>query len=223
MSYQIIPALLTDDFETFRSRLKAVEPYFPLVQIDIADGEFVPVKNFADPTSISRIKTSVQYELHLMVAHPLAYIEAWKDAPNVRRVIFHVESKDDPREAIERILFYGFDAGIALNTETKTNAIEPHLDRVETVLFLGVRPGRSGAPFIPETIDKIRNFINVTLSLSKGNMGQRPKVAVDGGVSHETIPALKAAGAEVFCMSSELFEKHATVGAALAELKELLA
>ncbi|MBF8280489.1 MAG: ribulose-phosphate 3-epimerase [Candidatus Magasanikbacteria bacterium] len=211
---QLIPAILVHDAVTFAKRLHAVEAFVDLVQIDVLNNTFIERTSWADPAVIAKIETKIGFELHLMTAEPEVVAAQWKKVSNVRRVIFHLEATDDPARVIQAILKLGWKVGIAINPETPLGALELYLDRVEVVLFLGVHPGESGRVFLPETIERLREF---------SSRAKRPLVGIDGGVNHETIPALKAAGAELFYAGSEIFEKRASPEEAINELKTLIA
>lgn len=215
--YKIIPAILVPSKDEFVRRLREAEPFTDRVQLDILDGEFVSFDAFDNPEEIRTISTKLTFDLHLMVRSPMEEIEKWKDIPQVRRVIFHVESLDDPDEAdaiIQKIKSNGWKAGIALNPDTPIEIVEPCFPQVEIVLFMGVEPGRSEQTFLPKTMEKIQLLSERT---------KKPIIAVDGGVNHDTILPLKEAGVAVFYVGSELFEKHSSVEEAMTELKKLLA
>lgn len=197
----IIPAILAKDQTEFETRLRAAEAFTDIVQIDILDNTFVPFSSWADPAIIKTLDTPLRFELHLMVEDVEKYLNLWSPIPNVARAIFHVEAcngrDDDAGDLLGTIAFYGWDAGLAINPETPIDKIAPFVDKIDTALFLGVNPGQSGQPFQPAVIEKIRAF--------KAAHPNSPSVAVDGGVNADTIPTLKAAGAETFCVASAIF------------------
>ncbi len=198
---KIIPAILAQTKEEFETRLHAAEAFTDIVQIDVLDNSFVPFTSWADPNMIRKLETPVRFELHLMVEDVEKYLNVWSPIKNVARAIFHIEpflnKKEDASDLLGTAAFYGWDMGLAINPETPIEALEPFVEKISTVLFLGVTPGQSGQPFKQEVIEKIKVF--------KAAHPNDPSVAVDGGVNADTIPALKAAGAETFCMASAIF------------------
>lgn len=199
MTYKIIPALLHDNYADFTKKLKQVESFAEYVQIDVMDGIFVSTKSFSEINEINKLKSPAKFELHLMVEHPLDELKKWDKVQNIFRIIFHVESADDPHEVIKQIREKNWQVGIALNPDTPLEAIEPYTSLVDLVLFLTVNPGRQGAPFIPEVLEKIVKFSdNIVKRATK------PLIAVDGAVNMNNIVILKNAGVEIFNIGSAL-------------------
>ncbi|MCX6781872.1 MAG: hypothetical protein NTW66_02035 [Candidatus Magasanikbacteria bacterium] len=191
----IIPAILVSSFNEFKKRVTLLSPYFSLMQIDVMDGEFVRSKSFEEIEKINELANLPDFELHLMVTHPLEEIGKWEKIKNIKKIIFHVESSDDPAVVAGAISGRCSQTGIAINPETPLAAIEPYLDRINEVLFLTVHPGEQGAKFLPEVGKKISE-----LSLRPN----RPLIGVDGGINENNIAEVKSWGAEIFCIGSAL-------------------
>lgn len=189
----IAPAILVSNFKDFADQTKHLESFFEYAQIDVMDGIFVTNKSFAGIEKINDLETKLKFELHLMVEHPLEELKKWQNVKNIFRVIFHIESKDDPQTCIDEILKYGWQAGIALNPETPLTVIEPYYKLVDVVMFMTVHPGEHGAPYLPEVREKIKEFCN---------WSDRPMCAVDGGINSENMEELKSIGVEIFNIGS---------------------
>ncbi|HBV58143.1 MAG TPA: ribulose-phosphate 3-epimerase [Candidatus Magasanikbacteria bacterium] len=192
---KIIPAILTDNLETFKTQIKQMEGATDWVQIDVSDGIFVPQKTLA-AEEIKTVITNLKYELHLMVTDPTTEIEKWYDLSNVKRIIFHFEAAKIPIAVIKHIEAYGFDAGVAVNPDTGLENLEALAYQADLILFMAVTPGKQGQKFIPETLNKIKEF--------KNKYPQMP-VAVDGGVHQEEIKQLATLGVEYLDVGSEIF------------------
>jgi len=208
---QIIPTLLCSTFEEFSTQVKQVEPLFSYAQIDVMDGKFVPSVSFSDVNQIAALSTSLKYELHLMVADPIAEIQKWKSIPNIFRAIFHMESSCDPTSAITAICELGWEVGIALNPDTPLTLAGAFYDLVDVVLFMTVNPGKQGQKFIPEVGEKIAQFTGLT---------SRPKCAVDGGINKYNIAQVTNYGAELLYVGSALMKSGGTMEEAYRELQE---
>jgi len=178
----IIPAILETTFSGFVEKLKKFENIFPLIQIDVMDGDFVPEKSFEEIDKINELKNLPDFELHPMVQHPLEEIKKWDQVKNIKKIFFHVESLDDPYTVISLINGRCAQAGLAINPETDLERIIPLLDRVSEVLFLSVHPGQQGAEFLPEIGKKILQFSQIE---------NRPLIGIDGGVNEKTIDQIK--------------------------------
>ena len=193
----IIPAILARDAIEFAQRLRLVESSVEFVQIDVMDKKFVPYKSWAEPEVIKTIPTPLKYELHLMVADPLAEIKKWKDIKNVKRVIFHIEVKKDQKPIVQALKRKKYKVGIAINPRTPISKIEKLITKIDTVLFLGVTPGRSGQKFQPGVLKKIQDlrkkFPKVTIS-------------IDGGVDLKNASKILASGADTLCAASTIYK-----------------
>ena len=88
----IIPAILVKTFADFEQQAKKLS-FAPLIQIDVMDGEFVPNKSFDEIEKIKELNLNNEWELHLMVNHPLKEIEKWKTVKNIKRVFFILNVK----------------------------------------------------------------------------------------------------------------------------------
>lgn len=196
---QFIPAILAPDEKTFSDRVHVATKFTPpptLLQIDVVDGVWRAPASWAVPDQIEEIISPFKYELHLMVADPLAALHDFELLAAVRRVIFHIETTDDPERVIKTSRAIGWEVGVALNPETPLVQISALLDRVDEVLFLAVEPGASSQKFQPAVLEKIKEL---------AALPQHPLIAVDGGIDHETAAACIAAGAEQLVVNSALF------------------
>ncbi|MFH1291943.1 MAG: ribulose-phosphate 3-epimerase [bacterium] len=196
---KIVPTILVDNYDQLEKQLKQVERLFDYIQLDIMDGDFVPNKSFnhaEENTDLNQyLNQYLNYELHLMVNHPLNELKQWKSIKNVFRVVFHIESQDDPIQVIKQIKQNNWQAGIALNPDTPIAILEPYLGQIDQVLFMTVYPGRQGSPFLPEMKSKIIEFAKIP---------NHPVIAVDGGINQNTIAEVKSWGVEIFNVGSAL-------------------
>lgn len=153
------------------------------IHVDIMDGEFVSTKNYDfDDIKLMVNGASKLLDVHLMVKHPLDYINDYASL-NTKQIIFHVEADDDIYETINEIHSYGIKAGLAINPDTPVKQIEKFLDLVDTVLVMSVYPGKGGQKFIVDTSDKIKELNNYSDFL----------IEVDGGVNKDTISLTEGA------------------------------
>src|SRR3989338_9029336 len=66
---KIAPSILSADWNKINDEIKQAEPYCELIHVDIMDGIFVPNKTI-DAKFVSRIKTKIPLDIHLMVHGP---------------------------------------------------------------------------------------------------------------------------------------------------------
>ncbi len=191
---KIIPAILSDNLEVFTKQARSLANATDLAQIDVSDGIFTPRKTLS-AEEVKTVAVNLKYELHLMVKDPTRAIEEWYDLPNIRSVVFHIESAKIPTAIIEHIKSYGWQAGVALNPETPIEAVDAAAYGADKVLFLSVTPGAQGQEFQPAVIEKIKAF-----KLKHPNV----PVSVDGGIHEAQIKELSALGVEELVVGSEI-------------------
>lgn len=188
----IFPAILTDKKEKLEEMLRITSTFSLNVHIDIMDGMFVPPLSINYP---DLPKTDIFMEIHLMVNFPSDYIGGFRDK-RAKRIIFHIEGKENPEKIIKNIKEKNMQVGISLNPETNIEKIEPFLDRVDMVLIMSVTPGFYGSKFIEDTLDKAKR-------LKK----ERPDLCLemDGGIKLSNIFLLKSSGIDIAAVGSEIF------------------
>jgi ribulose-phosphate 3-epimerase len=204
-----VPAILTDDPIVLGRLVAQAERFTDFAQFDIMDGKFVPSSSVGS-ADIASLRTRLGWEVHLMVVHPELYLEDYKNA-GARRIVFHYEATSSPDLIIGKIRALGLEAGLAVNPETSVEAIAPHADALDGVLFMSVHPGYYGARFLPEVMDKVKAF---------RKRHPHVEIGVDGGVSADTIPVIVPAGADVIYIGSAIF-RQPDPGAAYRQLADL--
>lgn len=207
----IVPAVLPvskGDLEEKLSRITRI-PSISRVQIDVVDGHFATPASWPY-TAPAELKAMVaraemlpqldrfEYEMDLMCLDAEHAAEAWLKL-GASRLTFHAESMIDvPRFLASARKRYGslVAFGLALNITSDLALIEPCLDDVEYVQFMGIeRIGRQGQPFDRRVVERVRVF---------HERYPRLGVQVDGGVSLESAPSLVASGVSNLVVGSAL-------------------
>ena len=201
---RIAPSLLAADFSRFGDEVqRVVNAGADLLHFDIMDGEFVP--NFGiSPLSIAAVrdKTDVPFDVHIMVTHPLRYIDVLVDA-GADMITFHIESHDEPYAVISAIKAHDIKAGIAFSPNTPTDTVIPYLSDIDLVLPMSVEPGLGGQKFIENTLAKIE-----TLSQEIQKHQYQLDISVDGGVTIETAPAAVQLGVTILVAGTAIFKSQ---------------
>ena len=190
---EVIPSLLVQSKEEFTKKYRGLKTSVAMIQIDIADGLFVPNTTWADPDVVQNmVKTDI--ELHLMVQDPLEELKKWQRVEQVKRIYVHYESTDI-KDILPTLHAYGWNIGIAINPQTESTVLEPYINEINAVMFMGVIPGKQGQPFIREVLDKIQIF-----------RMRHPEmfVAIDGAVNNKTLPDIIEAGVDAVCPGSAI-------------------
>ena len=190
---ELIPAILVQDEQTFRERVKMMEGVAPVVHLDVMDGAFVPNRTWFDPAVLASLTTPIRFEVHLMVADPAAYLEQIRSVASVIRAIWHVETKADHRALLETCRSMPKETGLAINPGTSADMLVSFADQLDEILIMGAEPGFSGKSMDPNAIQRVWEI-----------HGRWPEIALgfDIGVKDETIPQLKQAGITRFCAAS---------------------
>jgi ribulose-phosphate 3-epimerase len=162
------------------------------LHLDFADDAFVP--SLLLGTEVFALLGSgggFMLESHLMVSDPARFAAAFAAQSDL--VIVHVEATPDLPGCIDRIRDAGARVGLAVSPDTEVEVLAPFLHVVDQVLIMTVQPGFAGATFIPEMVGKVR-----WVRRRADEAGLPLDIEVDGGINPATIPALAAAGANVF-------------------------
>lgn len=205
---KIIPAILAKNYEEFESMVKKIEPYADLVHLDIADGEFVLNKTIDGYEELMRVETKLNFEVHMMIKNPEKVIGRWLKVDKAARFLIHAESRAELDALINKIKESGKEIGFVLNPQTHYSAIEPYLDKIDLVQFMTIDPGFQGSLFLPEVLEKVRNF---------HSRYSNKKIQVDGGINPETVKLVKEAGASQAAVGSYIFQNQ-DIEKALKEL-----
>ena len=198
---KIAPSMLASDFTRFGEEVtRIVAAGADLLHFDVMDGDFVPY--FAiSPMTIAALRktTDVPFDVHIMVTHPLRYIDALATA-GADMITFHIESADAPEAVIAAIQARGIKAGVALAPRTSIDAVLPYLSQIELVLPMSVEPGRGGQTFQPSALEKI-----ATLRQRIDEQNLDVEIAADGGVTTEIAPLAVQHGATILVAGTAIF------------------
>jgi ribulose-phosphate 3-epimerase len=214
----IVPAVLVPSREELENALARLVGLVDTVQIDVVDGRFIgpPTWPYTEKEEVERIRTEgelipyverFRFEIDLMVESPEAVVGDWISA-GATKILAHVESTRNLDALLQKLQStYGHEKGfaphllsfgLALNIDTDASIIEPYIDTIDYVQFMGIAViGKQGQPFDPRVIRKIEAFKKKHPDMS---------VQVDGGVSLQTAPALLSCGVDRLCVGSALLK-----------------
>ena len=153
---KLSPSILSADFAKLAEEVRCVEQAgADMLHIDVMDGHFVPNITIG-PAVVGALRpgSGLLFDVHLMITHPLDYIDAFADA-GADLITFHVESASDPVRTIEKIRCRGILPAISLSPDTPVEAVVPYLPLVRMVLVMTVYPGFGGQKFIEPMLEKV--------------------------------------------------------------------
>lgn len=213
----IAPSLLSADFARLAEEAKRAEDAgADLLHLDVMDGRFVPNLTFGMPVvKAIRPHTALPFDVHLMIDRPSLLVERFAEA-GADCVTIHVEAEPDDEAvalALQKIRATGARAGLSLRPATPLERAAPFLPLLDLLLVMSVDPGFGGQPFIPESVERLRQ-----LRARRDEGGYRFQIEVDGGIDRVTAPAAVKAGAEILVAGTALYGPG-EMGARVAALR----
>jgi len=184
------------------------------LHVDVMDGHFVPTITVG-PLFVEACKrfTMLPLDVHLMIDNPEKHVEAFARA-GANNITVHVEACADLVRTVEQIKSLGCTAGVTLRPATPASAIESALAIADLVLVMSVNPGYSGQVFMPEMVDKVK-LVRARLNALQSNA----HLEVDGGINAQTLPRMKAAGANAFVTGNAAFKHPLGTAAGIRALR----
>jgi ribulose-phosphate 3-epimerase len=193
-------SLWSADLADLASEIRRVGPHSERFHLDVADGHYVPaLLFFPDLVAAIRRRTRLPLEIHLMTADPLAWIGPFSDA-GADGFIVCLDAMDDPARVLAEIKRRGKSAGVSLRIEEGLGRLDPLWDDLDLVTIFGTAVGIKGASLDPATPAKVRAARDLI-----DRRGLPVEIEVDGGIRRQSVPSLKAAGADWIVPGSLMF------------------
>jgi len=196
--------MLAGDFSRLGEQAIAMElAGADMIHLDVMDGHFVPNITIG-PAIIKSLRghVNITFDTHLMITHPLKYVEAFAQA-GCDILTFHIECESDTMETINAIKKYGMKPGLSVKPGTEIDAVFPYLDHIDLALVMTVEPGFGGQAFISAMMPKI-----TALREEITRRGLNTDIEVDGGLDETTAPLVINSGANVLVAGSSVFRAN---------------
>jgi ribulose-phosphate 3-epimerase len=216
MNVKISPSILSADFARLADGVAEAEAAgADWIHVDVMDGHFVPNITIGVPVVAAlRRVTKLPLDVHLMIAQPERYIDAFADA-GADWLTVHQEASVHLHRTVERIRQKEMRPGVSINPGTPAAALTEILPYVDLVLVMSVNPGFGGQRFIPTSARKI-----AALRAELDERGLWPiELQVDGGIGPATVREVVNAGATVLVAGAAVFNDRARVADNIAGLR----
>jgi ribulose-phosphate 3-epimerase len=212
---KIAASVLSSDFSKFGEEIKKLSiSGVDMIHFDVMDGCFVPEISFgAGVIKSVRHCTFLPFEVHLMVSRPISFVNSLVNA-GADIIIFHVESKSEILETIEKIKKSGKKAGISIKPGTSAESIFEYLPIVDVVLVMTVEPGFGGQKFIENQIEKI-GILKEKIDFC----GFKTLIEVDGGINAQNVSICSSLGVDI-CVAGTYILNSSNMENAISSLKD---
>ena len=188
----IVPAILTDNKQDYRSQIERINAFTRRVQIDVTDGLFAPFPTL-DITNVWWPKNWTA-DLHLMTANPSNYIDTiLKLRPSL--CILHAEASENLLPVFETLKAAGIRTGVALLPSTYPGNVKPYIEAVDHVLVFAGQLGVQDSPADLMQMEKIALIRNMKPEL---------EIGWDGGANITNVRALAHADLDVINVGSAI-------------------
>ena len=181
----IVPAVLAETIELYKSQIEKVQPFAKRVHIDVSDGGFAPT--FTVGAQELWWPEGWQADIHAMVQRPEEYLaQLIQLKPNL--VIFHAEADGDVLGALNTLKQYGIKAGIALLRPTVPLDVADLIKAADHVMVFTGELGKYGGTASLMQLEKVRLVKRIN---------SVAEIGWDGGVNVDNAYTLTQGGVSV--------------------------
>lgn len=199
-SAEIEPSVYAANFADLGAQVRSLlHAGARVFHFDIGDGHFVEPITIG-PVVLKDVAPIVHevggaLDCHLMVSNPERHFRQVAEAGG-DSVTFHFEATEDVAATAALARAEGLSVGLAFSPDTQVGVAAAAAADVDLVLCMTIHPGYSGRPFLPESLDRIRELRRLL---------PRMLLQVDGGITLDNVRSVRDAGADLIVAGSAVF------------------
>lgn len=200
----IYPSLISSDLLNLEKTITLLDAHCTGYHLDVMDGHFVPNITWG-PAFINAIRSKAKFPLHvhLMVSDPLKWLSMFKLKPT-DTIIVHLESfssTNDCHQALLQINKHGYQAGISIKPSTPiASTLSLITAELATILLMSVEPGFSGQQFMPASLLRLQDLINL-----RAQTNTHFSIGMDGGINEQSLKLIAPYNIEYVAIASAIF------------------
>jgi ribulose-phosphate 3-epimerase len=201
-SIKLAPSILSANFAALGDSLRTLEAAGAhMIHFDVMDGHFVPNLSFGLPVLGGiRPLTKLPFDVHLMIANPLLYLERYIQAGADELTVHHEVMADLPA-CLSAIRALGAKCAFAVNPTTPVRDVLHAIEHADRVLVMSVQPGFGGQAFMPQALQKAEAIADFA-----AQKGLTIEIEMDGGIDATNVASVLSAGVSVVVAGSALFD-----------------
>lgn len=221
MSGKISASIMCADLLNLESEIKHLDSLgVDYLHLDFMDGNFVSNIAFGIDffKSFRKLPKKMQNDIHIMAFSPENYLDRL-EIEEGDLVSFHYEACNNHLKVIEKIKSRGALPMLAISPDTDINVVDEFLPFLSGVLIMTVYPGDTGRPLAPNSFERIKQL----KTLVEKHCSDDFIIEVDGCVSWENAPKMRAAGANLFVTgTSSIFKQPHNYSQNVPKFKSLI-
>lgn len=206
---KITPSMLAADHGDLKQSVKRVQEWgIDALHIDIMEPGAVGDIGFT-PRTAAAIQECCRLpvEYHMMLSDYMMGMSLFSGL-EMEELVIQYETANEEAELLKEARKHAVKVGMAFAPDTQLNGKEQSLALCDTVILMGVEPGRGGSRFQIKTLDKIRELAAIRKQLNQPQM----IIAVDGGITCEDALSCIRAGADKLIIGTAIFKSPDPAG-----------
>jgi ribulose-phosphate 3-epimerase len=198
-------SLWSADLLRLEQEIRRADPFADLYHIDVSDGHATRALLFF-PDLVARVRSVTQKLLHVHLECDssilLEQIDQFAEVGADVISIGPTSSGGPTGAALERIRRSSKCAGLVIGCDTAPETAEPYLELIQILTLMGTATGVKGEQLVSTAFTRLEQ---ARVVLRKRGMDGSVRIAADGAVRRDTVPNLRASGADIVVTGSLAF------------------